>query len=152
MHEAMNEGYLAGYPVTNIKITLTDGSYHAVDSSEMAFKVAAHNAFKKAMEMAKPVLLEPIVNIEVFVPDQYMGDIIGDLNTKRGRILGMEKSGKMQVVKATAPLSEMYRYAIDLKSITHGRGHFVMEFAQYEEIPAMIADKIVEKAKKEKAE
>ena len=152
MQEAMNEGYLAGYPVTNIKITLKDGSYHAVDSSEMAFKIAAHHAFKKAMEMAKPVLLEPIVNIDVYVPDQYMGDIIGDLNTKRGRILGMEKSGKMQVVKATAPLSEMYRYAIDLKSITHGRGSFNMEFAQYEEIPAIIADKIVEKAKKEKTE
>lgn len=150
VREAMTEGILAGYPVTNIKITLVDGSYHTVDSSEMAFKIAAGLAFRKAMEQAKPVLLEPIMNVEIRVPEQFMGDIMGDLNGKRGRILGMEPQGKQQVIKAQAPLSEMYRYAIDLKSITQGRGSFSMEFAQYEEVPAHIAEKIIEAAKQEK--
>lgn len=150
VRESMVEGILAGYPVTNIKVNLQDGSFHPVDSSEMAFKIAASLAFRKACEQAKPVLLEPIMDVEVMVPDQFMGDIMGDLNSKRGRILGMEKQGNMQVIKANAPLSEMYRYAIDLKSITQGRGTFKMEFTRYEEVPASLVEKIVAAAKAEK--
>jgi len=148
--EALDEGVLAGYPVTRIKATLYDGSYHSVDSSEMAFKMAAKLAFKKGVETAKPVLLEPIVNVEVEIPDSYMGDIIGDLNSKRGRVMGMEPSGKKQIVKAQVPLAEMSRYTIDLKSITQGRGKFRMEMDHYEEVPAQDAEKIVAKAKKDK--
>ncbi len=150
--EALDEGVLAGYPVTSIKATLYDGSYHSVDSSEMAFKMAAKLAFKKGMETAKPVLLEPIVNVEVEIPEMYMGDIIGDLNTKRGRVMGMEPAGKRQIVKAQVPLAEMGRYTIDLKSITQGRGKFRMEMDHYEEVPALDADKIIAKAKKAKEE
>lgn len=150
--EALDEGVLAGYPVTNIKATLFDGSYHSVDSSEMAFKMAARIAFKKGMETAKPVLLEPIVNVEVEVPDTYMGDIIGDLNSKRGRVLGMEPTGKLQMIKAQVPQAEMARYTIDLKSMTQGRGKFKMVFSHYEEVPAQNAEKIIEKAKQEKEE
>lgn len=147
MRESVVEGILAGFPVTNVKITLIDGSYHDVDSSEMAFKIAANMAFKKACEMAKPVLLEPIMDVEVVVPEQYMGDIMSDMNTKRGRIMGMDKEGKRQIIHAQAPLTEMYRYAIDLKSITQGRGKFSMKFAKYEEVPASNADKIIAAAK-----
>ncbi|MEQ8237303.1 MAG: elongation factor G, partial [Syntrophomonadaceae bacterium] len=129
-----------------------DGSYHTVDSSEMAFKTAAKLAFKKGMETAKPVLLEPIVNVEIEIPDTYLGDIIGDLNSKRGRVLGMEPTGKKQIVKAQVPLAEMSRYTIDLKSITQGRGKFRMEMDHYEEVPPMDADKIIAKAKQEKEE
>ena len=150
--EAIEEGVLAGYPVTNIKATLYDGSYHAVDSSEIAFKMAAKIAFKKGMESARPALLEPIVNAEIEVPDQYMGDIIGDLNSKRGRVQGMEPAGKRQVIKAQVPLAEMARYTIDLKSMTQGRGKYKMEFSHYEEVPGQNADKIIEKAKREKEE
>ncbi|HZK87131.1 MAG TPA: elongation factor G [Syntrophomonas sp.] len=152
LQEALDEGVLAGYPVTNLKATLYDGSYHSVDSSEMAFKMAAKIAFKNGMEKAKPVLLEPIVNVEIEIPDTYMGDIIGDLNSKRGRVMGMEPAGKKQVVKAQVPLGEMARYTIDLKSITQGRGKFRMEVDHYEEVPALDADKIIAKAKKEKEE
>ncbi len=150
--EALDEGVLAGYPVTRIKATLYDGSYHSVDSSEMAFKTAAKIAFKKGVEAAKPVLLEPIVNVEIEIPDAYMGDIIGDLNSKRGRVMGMEPSGKRQIVKAQVPLAEMSRYTIDLKSITQGRGKFRMEMDHYEEVPAQDTEKIVAKAKQEKEE
>jgi len=150
MRESLAEGILAGFPVSNIKVTLVDGSYHEVDSSEMAFKIAANLAFKKACELAKPILLEPIMEVEILVPDQYMGDIMGDMNTKRGRIMGMEKQGSRQLIHAQAPLTEMHRYAIDLKSITQGRGKFTMKFARYEEVPANIADKVIEKAKADK--
>jgi len=150
--EALEEGVLAGYPVTNIKATLYDGSYHPVDSSEMAFKTAARLAFKKGMETAKPVLLEPIVNVEIIIPDAFMGDIIGDLNSKRGRVLGMEPVGNKQKVKAQVPLAEMARYTIDLKSITQGRGKFTMELSHYEEVPAQEAEKIIAKARQEKKE
>ncbi|ATW24338.1 elongation factor G [Candidatus Formimonas warabiya] len=150
VRESMVEGILAGYPVTNLKVNLQDGSFHPVDSSEMAFKIAASLAFRKACEQSKPVLLEPIMNVEILVPDQFMGDIMGDLNSKRGRILGMEKSGNLQVIKANVPLSEMYRYAIDLKSITQGRGTFTMGFSRYEEVPASMAEKIIAAAKAEK--
>ncbi len=150
IRETMTEGILAGFPVSNIKVTLVDGSYHDVDSSEMAFKLAASIAFKKACEQANPILLEPVMNVEILVPDQYMGDIMGDMNTKRGRILGMEKEGKKQLIKAQAPLAEMNRYVIDLKSITQGKGKFTMEFSHYEEVPANIAEKVIAKAKAEK--
>ena len=145
VREAMADGVLAGYPATNIKVTLYDGSYHTVDSSEMAFKIAAAMAFKKGVEKAKPVLLEPIMNVEITVPEQFMGDIIGDLNGKRGRILGMEPQGRLQIIRAQVPLSEMFRYAIDLKSITQGRGSYRMVFNQYEEVPQRIAEDIVAK-------
>jgi len=146
VREAMTEGVLAGYPFTNIKVTLFDGSYHDVDSSEMSFKIAANMCFKKGVEKASPVLLEPIQNVEVRVPEQFMGDIISDLNTKRGRILGMEAEGKVQVIKAQVPLSEMYRYVIDLKSITQGRGSFSMEYDHYEDVPQQTTKEIIEKA------
>jgi len=150
IREAMVEGVVAGYPVTNIKAVLYDGSYHSVDSSEMAFKLAAILAFRKGMEQAKPVLLEPIYNVEVEIPEQFMGDIIGDLNSKRGRVLGMEPRGKNQIVRAQVPLKEMVRYSIDLKSITQGRGKFKMEFDHYEEAPPKVAEEIIEKTKREK--
>jgi len=150
VREAMVDGILAGYPVTNVKVVVYDGSYHTVDSSEMAFKIAAAQAFKKGAQQAKPVLLEPIANVEVVVPENFMGDIISDFNTKRGRILGMEPGEKVTTVKAQVPMSEIYRYSIDLKSMTQGRGSFKTEFAHYEEVPAMLADKIIAKAKADK--
>ncbi len=147
LREAMVEGVLAGYPVSGVKAVLYDGSYHPVDSSEMAFKIAAGLAFKKGIQQAKPVLLEPIMEVEVVVPENFMGDIISDFNTKRGRVLGMEPSGKTTKVKAMVPLSEMYRYAIDLKSMTQGRGYFKMEFSGYEEVPGRLAEDVIKKAK-----
>ncbi len=150
VREAMADGVIAGYPVTNVKVVVYDGSYHNVDSSEMAFKIAAAQAFKKGAQQAKPTLLEPIADVEVKVPENYTGDIISDFNTKRGRIQGMEPGEKLTTIKAQVPMSEMYRYAIDLKSMTQGRGSFIMEFSHYEEVPAQLADKIVEKARAEK--
>ncbi len=150
--EAMEEGVLAGYPVTGIKTVLYDGSYHSVDSSEMAFKIASIMALRKGMQEAKPVLLEPIMEVEVTVPDSFMGDIISDLNTKRGRILGMEPHGKITTIKGQVPMAEMFKYAIDLKAITQGRGSFKMTFSNYEEVPAQIAEKVIEQAKQEAEE
>ncbi len=150
--QAMKDGFLAGCPLVDMKVTLYDGSFHAVDSSEMAFKLAAAKAMKEGVGKADPVLLEPIVDVEVTVQDQFMGDVIGDLNAKRGRILGMQPKGKMQVVSAQVPLAEMRRYSIDLRSITGGRGVFSMEFSHYEEVPDHTAQKIIERAKKEKEE
>lgn len=147
IREAMAEGVLAGYPVTGVKAVLYDGSYHPVDSSEIAFKIAAAQAFKKGALQAKPVLLEPIMEVEVTVPESFMGDIISDFNTKRGRILGMDPAGKNTKVRAHVPLAEMYRYAIDLKSMTQGRGSFKMEFYSYEEVPARLAEDVIKKAK-----
>ena len=149
---AMTEGYMAGYPMVDMDVTVYDGSFHSVDSSELAFKMAASKAMKDGFAKAEPVLLEPIVNAKVTVPDQFMGDVIGDLNSKRGRILGMEPKGKMQVVGAQVPLAEMSRYSIDLRSITGGRGVFAMEFSHYEEVPEHIAQKIMEQRKKEQEE
>lgn len=151
--EAMNGGVLAGYPMVDIKVVLQDGSYHTVDSSEMAFKIASIMAFRKGALQAKPVLLEPISNVEVHVPESYMGDVIADLNGKRGRILGMEPVGKgLGVIKAQVPSSEMFRYSIDLRSITQGRGFFDLDFSHYEEVPQRIAETIISSVKKEKAE
>lgn len=147
--EIIDEGVLAGYPVEKIKVTLFDGSYHPVDSSEMAFKIATHLAFKKGFMEANPILLEPIMNVEIRVPEAFMGDVMGDMNKKRGRILGMEPAGKMQIIKAQAPLAEMFRYAIDLRSMTQGRGSFTMEFSHYEEVPAQIVEQIIANSKKE---
>jgi len=152
VRETMQEGVLAGYPVTDVMVTLYDGSYHPVDSSELAFKIAASLAFKKAFMDAQPTLLEPVMRVEVLVPERFMGDVIGDLNRKRGRILGMEPRGRSQVVRALVPLAEMFRYAIDLRSITQGRATYSMEFSHYEEVPANIAAEIIEKARKEKEE
>jgi elongation factor G len=149
---AMKEGYLAGYPLVDMKVTLYDGSFHTVDSSELAFKMAASKAIKEGVGKADAVLIEPIMNVEVTVPDQYMGDVIGDLNSKRGRILGMQPKGKMQVVGAQVPLAEMSRYSIDLRSITGGRGVFSMELSHYEEVPDHIAQKIIAEAKKKQEE
>ncbi|MGB9678898.1 MAG: elongation factor G [Thermoanaerobacteraceae bacterium] len=148
LRESIKEGILAKYPVVNIKATLLDGSYHPVDSSEMAFKIAASLAFKKGMEQANPVLLEPIVRVEVIVPEEYMGDIIGDLNKRRGRILGMESKDNMEVITAEVPQAEMNRYATDLRSLTQARGDFKMTFARYEEAPPNIAEKIIEERRK----
>ena len=152
VREAMREGILAGFPVVDVKVTLVDGSFHPVDSSEMAFKIAASLAFKKGAEQANPVILEPIMNLEVTVPENYMGDVIGDLNAKRGRILGLEPAGSLQVIKAQVPLSELSKYAIDLRSLTQGRGSFTIAFDHYEEVPARLAEEIAAQAKKTKAE
>ncbi|HOP86128.1 MAG TPA: elongation factor G [Syntrophorhabdaceae bacterium] len=148
--EAMEQGILAGFPVTDIKVTLYDGSYHEVDSSEMAFKIAASMGFKKGLEQSNPTLLEPIMKIEVIVPDENMGDVMGDLNSRRGKIMGVEAKGNYQVVKAVVPMAEILKYAPDLRSMTGGRGTFTVEFFHYEEVPAHIAAKIIEAAKKEK--
>jgi len=148
IRETMEEGVLAGYPVVDVKVALVDGSYHTVDSSEMAFKIAASMAFKKGFMECRPVLLEPIMNVEVTVPEQYMGDIIGDLNKKRGRVLGMDPKGNFQVVRAMVPLAEMFRYATDLRSLTQGRASFTMTEAAYEEVPAHIAEAVIAESKK----
>ncbi|MDQ7094019.1 elongation factor G [Desulfosporosinus sp. PR] len=147
IREAMTEGAMVGYPVTDIKVTLCDGSYHAVDSSEMAFKLAAIIAFRKGVELAKPALLEPVVEVEVKVPEDFMGDVIGDLNGKRGRVLGMDVSGKYQIIKAHVPQAEMMRYAIDLRALTQGRGTFTLKFLQYEEVPDRISEALVSQLK-----
>jgi elongation factor G len=152
VREAMEKGVLAGFPVIDIKVAVYDGSYHPVDSSELAFKIASSMAFKKGAAEAKPVLLEPVMSVEVRVPEAYMGDVISDLNSKRGRILGMEAVGRTQVIKALVPLAEMLTYANDLTSITQGRGYYTMEFSHYEEVPTQIAEGIIEKAQKEKEE
>ena len=143
--EALEGGILAGFPMSDIKVTLYDGSYHDVDSSEMAFKVAGSLAIKEAVRKAKPVLLEPIMTVEVVVPEQYMGDVIGDLNSRRGRIEGMQLRGTTQIIKSMVPLSEMFGYATELRSRTQGRGSFTMHFGKYEEVPGSLAEEIVSK-------
>jgi len=150
--ESVQEGVLAGYPMVGVKAILTDGSYHPVDSSEMAFKTATSMAFKDGIPKAKPVILEPIMNVTVTVPEEYLGDIMGDLNKRRGRVMGMDhdESGK-QVIQAEVPMSEMFTYTADLRSMTQGRGTFDMEFARYEETLPDVQKKIIEEAEKEKA-
>ncbi|MFT4445495.1 elongation factor G [Parvimonas sp. G1967] len=151
IRDSLEKGILAGYPVVNVKATLYDGSYHPVDSNEMAFKIAASLAFKKGMEQAHPVLLEPIMKVEVRIPESYMGDVMGDLNKRRGKVLGMEMlEDGTQLVIGEAPHSELFEYAIDLRSMTQARGDFSMEFDRYEEVPANIAEKIIEESKIEK--
>ncbi|MDO5712912.1 MAG: elongation factor G [Tissierellia bacterium] len=148
--ESLEHGVLAGYPVTGVKAVLHDGSYHDVDSNEMAFKIAAALAFKKGIAEAKPILLEPIMKVEISIPDAYLGDVMGDMNKRRGRILGMDQEADgTQLLIAEAPQAEMFEYAIDLRAMTQGRGTFMMEFVRYEEVPGTIAEKIIEEANKE---
>jgi len=141
--EAMETGVVAGYPMVDIKVTLFDGSYHEVDSSELAFKIAASIAFKEGAKKADPVLLEPIMEVEVTTPEEFMGDVIGDLNRRRGRVQGMEARGNAQVIRALVPLAEMFGYATDLRSMTQGRATYIMKFSHYEEVPPNVAEQII---------
>jgi elongation factor G len=141
--EALSNGVLGGYPVIDIKVTLFDGSYHEVDSSEMAFKIAGSMAFKNGCKKADPVLLEPIMKVEVTVPEDYMGDIIGDMNSRRGKIEGMDAKGVMQIVRGFVPLSEMFGYATDLRSRTQGRATYAMEMHHFEEVPKNVTEKVI---------
>lgn len=150
--EAAQKGILAGYPLVDFKVTLLDGKYHSVDSSEMAFKIAGSLAFKQAAKDAAPVLLEPVMDVEIVVPDDSMGDVMGDLNSRRGRVQGMVPRGTTQVIKAQVPLAEVLQYAPDLNSLTGGRGTYTMEFLQYAEVPANVAQKVIEQARKEEEE
>jgi len=143
--EAMEAGMLAGYPVVDVKVTLVDGSYHEVDSSEMAFKIAASMAFKEAGRNAGQILLEPIMDVEVVMPEQFMGDVIGDLNSRRGKVLGMDSRGGFQVVAANVPLANMFGYSTDLRSMTQGRASFTMQFAHYEQVPGSVTDVLTAK-------
>ena len=150
LRESLKQGVLAGFPVTNIKAVLYDGSYHDVDSSEMSFKIAANLAFKKGMLEAKPVLLEPVMELVIIIPEEYIGDIMGDINKKRGRVIGMEAhKGTKQKIMAEAPMAETFKYANDLKAMTQGRGYFTMNLARYEEVPHELSKKIVEEHKKD---
>ena len=145
IREALETGVLAGYPMVDLKVRLTDGSYHEVDSSEMAFKIAASLGFKEACRKAKPVLLEPVMDVEVVTPEEYMGAVVGDLNSRRGRIVSMEARGTSQVIRANVPLGQMFGYVTDLRSMTQGRATSTMQFARYEEVPAAIAEEIMAK-------
>jgi elongation factor G len=149
IREAMAAGVIAGYPLKDLRVRLYDGSYHTVDSSEMAFKIAGSMAFRQAAEQASPTLLEPIMTITVSVPESAVGDVIGDLNGRRGRPLGMEPKGAMTEVKAEVPMAEVLSYAPDLRSITGGQGDYTMEFARYEEIPAHLAQKVISAAQED---
>jgi len=151
IREAMTEGVVAGYEMVDVRVRLYDGSYHDVDSSEMAFKIAGSLGFKNAVANARPILLEPIMNMEISVPDECMGDVIGDVNSRRGKVLGVEPKGHSQVIRAHIPLAEVLRYAPDLRSMTSGRGDFTMGFSHYEEVPAHLVDKIVKEAEARKA-
>jgi len=146
IQEAMESGVLAGYPVVDIRVELVDGSYHDVDSSEMAFKIAGSMAFKNAMQRAKPKLLEPIMAVEVVTPEEYLGDVMGDLNSRRGRVEGLEPRGNAQAIRARVPLATMFGYATDLRSTTQGRATFTMQFDRYEEAPQAIAGEVVSAA------
>src|SRR5690348_12841957 len=151
VREAMSSGVLAGYPVKGVRVRLVDGQYHSVDSSEIAFKLAGIQAMKHALEEAAPVLLEPIMLVTLSVPEAYVGDVIGDLNSRRGRPQGMEPVGAMTEIKAEVPMSEMLTYAPDLRSITAGQGDYTLEFLRYEEVPGHLAQKVIEQAGSEHA-
>jgi elongation factor G len=146
IQEAMESGVLAGFPVVDVRVELVDGSYHDVDSSEIAFKVAGSMAFKAAMERAKPKLLEPVMAVEVVTPEDYLGDVMGELNSRRGRVEGLEPRGNAQAIRARVPLATMFGYATDLRSQTQGRATFTMQFDRYEEVPQTIASEIVSAA------
>jgi elongation factor G len=150
LNEAKEMGVRAGYPVVDFKVRFYDGKSHEVDSSEMAFKIAASMCFKKGVAEAEPTLLEPVMEVEVTVPDEYMGDVIGDLNSRRGRVLGMDSKGRNQIVIAHVPMSEVLKYAPDLRSITGGRGMFTMKHSHYDEVPAHLQDQLVAEVQKEK--
>jgi elongation factor G len=149
VEEALENGVRAGYPMVDVRVTLVDGKYHDTDSSEIAFKIAGSLAFKEAARRAKPVLLEPIFSVEVVTPEDYMGDVIGDLNRRRGRVNNMEERGNAKVVRGYAPLSEMFGYVGDLRSMTQGRATYTMQFAQYHEVPATISAEIVKRVRGE---
>ena len=151
INEASSEGVLARYPIADVRVSLVDGSYHPVDSSEICFKIAGAGALKKGMTEGRPVILEPIMDVEIRVPEEFTGDIISDLNTKRGQMQGMSPENGIQVIQAQAPLAEMQRYAIDLKSITQGRGTFTMKFSHYQEAPPNVTQKIIADRQQEKA-
>jgi elongation factor G len=146
VQEQMEKGVLAGYPVVDVKVTIFDGSYHEVDSSEMAFKIAGSIGFKEGAHKAGAILLEPIMKVEVVTPEDYMGDVMGDLNRRRGILQGMDDSPSGKVIRAEVPLAEMFGYATDLRSATQGRATYSMEFAKYNEAPATIAEAVVKKA------
>lgn len=148
LRECIEKGVLAGYPVVGLRAILHDGSYHPVDSSEMAFKMATSIAYKKGLEQAKAILLEPIMHVEIFIPDEYMGDVIGDINKRRGRVLGMEPDGNLQKIIAEVPLAEMFKYSTDLRSMTQARGSFTSEIERYEEVPELEVKKIIEESRK----
>jgi elongation factor G len=150
VREAMRSGTVAGYPIQDVKVTLFDGQHHSVDSSEMAFKIAGSMAFKDAMERAQPTLMEPIMTVTVTVPEEYVGDVIGDLNSRRGRPLGMEPKGTVTEIKAEVPMAEMLDYAPDLRAITGGQGEYSMDLARYEEVPGHVAQQVVQQAEQEK--
>jgi elongation factor G len=152
IQEAMQHGELAGAPVQGVRVRLVDGSYHTVDSSEMAFKIAGSMAFKSAYEKADPVLLEPIMSLEATVPDDTVGAVNGDLNSRRGRLHGMEPGGGMTTIKAEVPMSEVLTYSQSLTSLTGGRGDYALSFLRYEEVPTHIAQKIIETTQKEREE
>ena len=154
VRDCMKKGILAGYPVVDMKVTLYDGSYHDVDSSDMAFQIAASMGLQKVFMDARPILLEPIMNVEVTAPSENAGDVIGDMNSRRGRIVGMEPAGETASVRAQVPMAEMLTYESSLRSMTGGRGGYSMEFSHYDEVPGQLADKVVaaSKAEKEKAE
>jgi len=145
--EALENGVLAGYPMVDVKVELVYGSYHDVDSSEMAFKIAGSMAFKEAAKKAQPIILEPMMNVEVVVPEAYMGDVLGDLSSRRGKIGGMTQRGEAQVIASTVPLSEMFGYSTKLRSMSQGRAVYSMEFAHYEEVPKSKAEEIISKVK-----
>jgi elongation factor G len=147
IEEALENGILAGFPMVDVKATLRDGSYHEVDSSEMAFTVAGSMAVKDAVNKARPVLLEPIMKVEVSMPEEFMGDVMGDLTARRGHILGMEGKGNSQIVKANVPLASMFGYATELRSMTQGRASYSMEFDHYEEVPKSVSEEIIAKTK-----
>jgi elongation factor G len=149
LQSSLDNGVLAGYPTVDVKVSLVDGQYHDVDSSEMAFKIAGQMAFRKAAEMAKPVLMEPIMSVEVVTPEEYMGDVMGDLSSRRGRVGGMEARGNTQVVNAQVPLSEMFGYSTDLRSRTQGRATYTMQFSEYQQVPEAIAQEIVKRVRGE---
>jgi elongation factor G len=146
----MHAGDLAGYPVIGVRVTLVDGSYHSVDSSEMAFRIAGSMAFKKAYSEADPVLLEPIMSVEITSPSETVGDVIGDLNSRRGRPLGMDPIGQNTVIRAEVPMSEMLTYAPDLTSLTGGRGDYAMTLARYEEVPAHVSQRLIADLQRER--
>jgi elongation factor G len=149
VREACHAGPLAGYPVVDLRVRCIDGKYHAVDSNEMSFKLAGSFGFKAAVEKARPTLLEPIMNVEIAVPDEHVGDILGDVSSRRGRVQTSENRGSAQVIKAQVPMAEMLEYASALTSMTGGKGAFHMEFSHYEEVPAQIRDKVIAGAKAE---
>ena len=149
IQEALTSGVLAGYPTVDVRVTLTFGSYHDVDSSEMAFKIAGSMAFKEAARRAKPVLLEPIMKVEVVTPDDYLGDVMGDLSSRRGRVGMMEQQGSSQVIPAQVPLAEMFGYATDLRSRTQGRANYTMQFDSYQQMPSSVQEEIVTRVRGE---